>query len=159
MKYCKEVWYTHGKKRYFGIAFENIQKGMEIRNPYYKGCMGHKDISIVHAETIGVQEAVCIFEGFMDFLSFKTLEKQGDGRAVVDEPCDYIVLNSVANMQRCLQRLGVYEHIYCFLDNDKAGTDGYRIVRNAYPTKAIDMSFRYKEYKDVNDCLIGRKKA
>lgn len=81
--------------------------------------MGHKDISIVHAEAIGVQEAVCIFEGFMDFLSFKTLEKQGDGRAVVDEPCDYIVLNSVANMQRCLQRLGVYEHIYCFLDNDK----------------------------------------
>lgn len=159
MKYCKEVWYTHGKKRYFGIAFENIQKGMEIRNPYYKGCMGHKDISIVHAETIGVQEAVCIFEGFMDFLSFKTLEKQGDGRAVVDEPCDYIVLNSVANMQRCLQRLGVYEHIYCFLDNDKAGMDGYGIVRNAYPTKAIDMSFRYKEYKDVNDCLIGRKKA
>lgn len=76
--------------------------------------MGHKDISIVHAEAIGVQEAVCIFEGFMDFLSFKTLEKQGDGRAVVDEPCDYIVLNSVANMQRCLQRLGVYEHIYCF---------------------------------------------
>lgn len=159
MKYCKEVWYTHGKKRYFGIAFENIQKGMEIRNPYYKGCMGHKDISIVHAEAIGVQEAVCIFEGFMDFLSFKTLEKQGDGRAVVDEPCDYIVLNSVANMQRCLQRLGVYEHIYCFLDNDKAGMDGYGIVRNAYPTKAIDMSFRYKEYKDVNDCLIGRKKA
>ena len=109
--------------------------------------------------TIGVQEAVCIFDGFMDFLSFKTLEKQGDGRAVVDEPCDYIVLNSVANMQRCLQRPGVYEHIYCFLDNDKAGMDGYGIVRNAFPAKAIDMSFRYKEYKDVNDCLIGRKKA
>ena len=51
----------------------------------------------------------------MDFLSFKTLEKQGDGRAVVDEPCDYIVLNSVANMQRCLQRLGVYEHIHIAL--------------------------------------------
>ena len=62
-------------------------------------------------------------------------------------------------MQRCLQRLGVYEHIYCFLDNDKAGMDGYGIVRNAYPTKAIDMSFRYNGYKDVNDCLIGRKKA
>lgn len=38
--------------------------------------MGHKDISIVHAEAIGVQEAVCIFEGFMDFLSFKTLESK-----------------------------------------------------------------------------------
>ena len=69
IKYCKEVWYTHGKKRYFGIAFENIQKGMEIRNPYYKGCMGHKDISIVHAEAIGVQETVCIFERFMDMLT------------------------------------------------------------------------------------------
>ena len=158
MKYCKEIWYTHGKKRYFGIAFENIQNGVEIRNPYYKGCMGHKDISIIHAESIGVQSAVCLFEGFMDFLSFKTLEKQGDERVCVGELCDYIVLNSVANLQRCLQRLGAYEHVYCFLDNDKAGMDGCRMVSNTYPTKVIDMSDNYREYKDVNDCLIGREK-
>lgn len=157
-KYCKEIWYTHGKKRYFGIAFENIQKGVEIRNPYYKGCMGHKNISIIHAESIGVQSAVCVFEGFMDFLSFKTMEKQGDERVCVGEPCDYIVLNSVANLQRCIQRLGAYEHIYCFLDNDKAGKDGYSMVGNAYPDKVIDMSSRYGEYKDINDYLMRRER-
>ena len=159
MKYCKEIWYTHGKKRYFGIAFENIQNGVEIRNPYYKGCMGHKDISIIHAESIGVQSSVCLFEGFMDFLSFKTLEKLGDERVRVGELCDYIVLNSVANLQRCLQRLGAYEHVYCFLDNDKAGMEGCRMVGNTYPTKVINMSDNYCEYKDVNDCLIGREKV
>lgn len=74
------------------------------------------------------------------------------------ELCDYIVLNSVANLQRCLQRLGAYEHVYCFLDNDKAGMDGCRMVSNTYPTKVIDMSDNYREYKDVNDCLIGREK-
>lgn len=158
-KYCKEIWYTHGKKRYFGIAFENIQEGVEIRNPYYKGCMGHKDISIIHAESIGVQSAVCLFEGFMDFLSFKTMEKQGDERVCVGEPCDYIVLNSVANLQRCLQRLGAYEHVYCFLDNDKAGMEGCRMLSKTYPNKVIDMSGHYREYKDVNDCLIGREKV
>ena len=42
---------------------------LNIRNPYYKGSMGHKDISIVHAEAIGVQETVCIFERFMDMLT------------------------------------------------------------------------------------------
>ena len=158
-KYCKEIWYNHGKKRYFGIAFENIQNGVEIRNPYYKGCMGHKDISIIHAASIGVQSAVCVFEGFMDFLSFKTLEKLGDERVCVGEPCDYIVLNSVANLQRCLQRLGAYEHVYCFLDNDKAGMEGCRMVSKTYPNKVIDMSGHYREYKDVNDCLIGREKV
>ncbi len=159
MKYCKEVWYTHGKKRYFGIAFENIQKGIEIRNPYYKGCMGHKDISIMHAKDVGVQSSVCVFEGFMDFLSFKTLEKQGDKSVCLNEQCDYIVLNSVANIQRCLQRLSVYVHIYCFLDNDKAGMSGFETVNDAYPDKVVNMSANYSEYKDVNDYLIGRKKA
>ena len=39
-KYCLEIHYTINHKRYFGIAFGNISNGYEIRNPYFKGCIG-----------------------------------------------------------------------------------------------------------------------
>ena len=71
---------------------------------------------------------------------------------------DYVLVVSVSKRQRCSKRLRTYEHVYCFLDNDKAGMDGCRMVSNTYPTKVIDMSDNYREYKDVNDCLIGREK-
>ena len=39
--YCCEVHYDLRDKHYFGIAFRNRIGGYEIRNQYYKGCIGH----------------------------------------------------------------------------------------------------------------------
>ena len=44
---CKEVHYTCHKKEYFAVAFPNNGGGYEIRNPYFKGCIAPKDISII----------------------------------------------------------------------------------------------------------------
>lgn len=44
--YCKEIWYHLDKKPYFGIAFQNALGHYEVRNPYFKGCMWRKDISL-----------------------------------------------------------------------------------------------------------------
>ncbi|WOZ83118.1 toprim domain-containing protein (plasmid) [Segatella hominis] len=35
-------------------------------------------MSLIHSQQVGGQDRCCIFEGFMDFLSYKTLEKRGD---------------------------------------------------------------------------------
>lgn len=155
--YCKEIWYTFKGKRYFGIAFPNIRDGYELRNPYYKGCLGEKDISLIHSQQVGVQDRCCIFEGFMDFLSYKTLEKRGDDAICIQEPCDYIVLNSISCLRKCMDRLACYIAIHCFLDNDQAGAMATHTIMERYPEKVVNETIRYAEYKDVNDYLIGRK--
>lgn len=78
--FCKEVHYELRKRHYFGLAFCNLSGGYEVRNPYYKGCLKNKDVSLIshtHGETQG---HVCVFEGFMDFLSYMTLRQPETGR-------------------------------------------------------------------------------
>ena len=58
----------------------------------------------------------------MDFLSYKTLEKRGDNVICIQEPCDYIVLNSISSLGKCMERLACYSAIHCYLDNDQPGT-------------------------------------
>ena len=62
---CKEIRYsTHGK-RYFAVAFGNEGGGYEIRNPFFKGCVPPKDVTL-----LSVGSASCnVYEGFMDYLS------------------------------------------------------------------------------------------
>lgn len=58
--YCREVHYEiHGKryyeihgKRYFALGFPNSSGSYELRNPYFKGCMGRKDITILKGEEV-----------------------------------------------------------------------------------------------------------
>ena len=72
---CKEIHYTCNKKGYFAIAFPNIANGYEIRNPYFKGCIAPKDISIIRESDRSKVHCCCLFEGFMDYLSYLTLVK------------------------------------------------------------------------------------
>ena len=44
-------------------AFENIKGGYEVRNPYYKGCIKGKDISVIRYNRDVIQRHVCVFEG------------------------------------------------------------------------------------------------
>ena len=119
--------------------------------------MGEKDISLIHSQQVGVQDRCCIFEGFMDFLSYKTLEKRGDNVICIQEPCDYIVLNSISSLGKCMERLACYTAIHCYLDNDKAGLLATESIRERYLKKVCNEAMRYAEYKDVNDYLIGRR--
>lgn len=155
--YCREIHYKVHQKEYFGIAFGNLSQGYEIRNSHFKGCIGHKDITIL-ANTFGtLQEGCIVFEGFMDFLSYLTLVKQKDGQFAVERPCDYMILNSVANLKRALQYLGHYHHIHCFLDNDDAGRKTVETIMGLYEYRVTDESFRYADNKDVNDYLMNKK--
>ena len=150
---CKELHFDTRGKHYFGIGFPNIAGGYEIRNPFFKGCIAPKDISHFYAEE---PKNVCfVFEGFMDFLSFMTLRrKENDGL----RRQDYLVLNSVSNIQKALERLSQYESILCFLDNDEAGRNAYLQLSKELGKSVTDASTLYNGYKDLNEYLCAEAK-
>lgn len=155
--YCREIHYKVEQKHYYGIAFGNLSDGYEVRNPYFKGCIGHKDITMI-AHTFNERQDGClVFEGFMDFLSFLTLVKWKDRRFVIESLCDYMIMNSVANLKRALQYLDRYTHIHCFLDNDHAGRKTAETIMGLFEYRVTNESFRYAEYKDVNDYLMDKR--
>ena len=150
---CKELHFDTRGKHYFGIGFPNIAGGYEIRNPFFKGCIAPKDISHFYAEE---PKNVCfVFEGFMDFLSFMTLRrKENDGL----RRQDYLVLNSVSNIQKALERLSQYDSILCFLDNDEAGRNAYLQLSKELGKSVTDASTLYNGYKDLNEYLCAESK-
>ena len=156
--FCKEIHYTLRQKKYFAIAFPNKSGGFEVRNPYYKGCIKNKDIS-VFCHTDGItQEHICVFEGFMDFLSYMTLRKKGNMEICVDGMVDVLVMNSVANLRKSMDYLEPYKEIHCYLDNDIAGQKTVETFVGLFGEKVKDESARYREYKDLNDLLRGKKR-
>ena len=84
--FCKEVHYELRQRRYFALAFGNISGGYEVRNPYYKGCIKNKDISLIPQSRGEAQSRVCLFEGFMDFLSYLTLKQTDDSAICINAP-------------------------------------------------------------------------
>lgn len=155
-QYCREIHYELRGKHYYAIAFANRSGGFEVRNPYFKGCLGCKDITLVRHGKQGMQDHCCVVEGFMDFLSYLTLQSKGDKEVCREEPCDFIVLNSVHNLKKCLERMDGYRHIHCYLDNDLAGRKTAETIAGMYGERVTDESDRYAGYKDLNDCLRER---
>lgn len=156
--FCREVHYELRQRHYFALAFGNISGGYEVRNAYYKGCLNNKDISLIRHRNEETQERVCVFEGFMDFLSYLTLKQTGDNTVCIDMPCDYLVMNSVNNLRKALTHLQEYSCIHCYLDNDLAGQKTAETIAGMYGGRASDESGRYAEYKDLNDYLRGKKR-
>lgn len=150
VRYCREIHYRYNYREYFGIGFQNVQNGYEVRSECFKGCIGPKDISMVIMHE--GNPCVAIAEGFMDFLSFLMLAKD-DERFPRDT--DFIVLNSVVNLKKALPWLARYSTIYCGLDNDDAGRKTTDLLKEAYDG-VVDLSAIYNGYKDLNDFL--RKK-
>ena len=155
--YCQEIHQKQKGRWYFSVAFGNQSGGYELRNPYFKGCMGSKDLSIIAYSPGEIQEGCLVFEGFMDFLSFLTLVKRQDYLFRMESPCDYLILNSVCNQKKVYQYLERYRHIHCFLDNDAAGKEAIESLHKLFEYRVTDESFRYADYKDINDYLMNKK--
>ncbi|MBO4821530.1 MAG: toprim domain-containing protein [Prevotella sp.] len=155
-KYCREVHYSIKNKRYFAIGFPNRAGGYELRNPFYKGCMTPKDISIINTDD--QQHECCVFEGFADFLSYLTFQQHNNSPFGSNSHQDFVVLNSVSNLRKAIPVLADYGSILTFLDNDKAGQDAHQRIATEYGDKVQNMSLFFPDFKDVNDflCKSGR---
>lgn len=153
-RYCKEAHYTVRDREYYGVAFLNILGGMEIRSRFFKGCHGVKAPTVVSVEKARRTTSCCVFEGFMDFLSYKVLEERGDEEIVQPFPCDCIILNSTSIIQRAIPFIGVYTIAYCYLDNDFAGKQALDTLDLLMPGRIFEMSSRFSPYNDLNDYLM-----
>lgn len=153
---CKELHFTHNGKPYFAIGFENVAGGYEVRNPFFKGCIASKDIT--HIRQQERQADTCyLFEGFMDCLSFLTIRKQKQPQYSGLQGQDYMVLNSVSNLGKAMDRLSDYERIHCFFDNDQAGNKACLELQRTFSYRVRDASIHYSEYKDLNDFLCSKR--
>ncbi len=149
-RYCEEVWFDHDK--HFGVAFPT-KSDYEMRNPWFKRCMTHKDISYIPVHKGMATSDCCVFEGFMDFLSYVTLFERHHPLALHFR-CDSIVLNSTSCVCKALPELVSYATIHCYLDNDDAGHAATGQIRSRYPRAVIDESNRYSGVNDVNAYLM-----
>lgn len=153
---CKELHYDSNGKHYFGIGFPNIAGGYELRNPFFKGCIAPKDISHFYADE---PKKVCfLFEGFMDFLSLMTLKRKENPQNTGLRQQDYLILNSVTNIHKAIERLSRYDSVQCFLDNDDAGRNAYLQLSKRLRDSVTDLSTIYNGFKDLNEYLCAESK-
>lgn len=144
--YCSEVLFQNMNRTYYAIGFANDALGWEIRNMYFKGCIAPKAITTISKATDVLQ----IFEGFMDFLSWQTLNPSST--------CDTIVLNSLALLPRIKEQIAGYREVESFLDNDDAGRKSFAVLKQICP-QIVDGSTRYREHKDLNEWLVAQSKV
>lgn len=145
---CKEAHYRVNGKPYFAVAFENVSGGWELRNRYFKGCRGRKDISYLPWARDGPSAECAVFEGFIDYLSALTLD--------IISGADTIILNSVVNVNKAVPFLRGYRTINCYLDNDTAGEIALSELTAIYGSTVIDRSTLYSEFNDLNDFLVNQ---
>lgn len=145
-------------KRFFAAGIKNRAGGWEIRNPYFKGCIGPKDLTFL--ERVGEGAAtgeVSVFEGMFDFLAALSFY----GRKSLFEH-DVLLLNSLAMQRRAidfLEKRPDLNHLKLYLDNDEAGHQAVEIFRAALPGRVVEPCFAlYLNHKDFNDYLIVRRR-
>jgi len=143
----KEVYYyvedaQKNRKNFFAAGWQNELGAWEVRNLHFKGCIGHKAISFIP----GNADNLCVFEGFMNYLSWLT-----------DEPfCDdsILVLNSLALIQSGISKAKPFADIATYFDNDPSGRAATAAFKEALP-QSVDHSWVYEGYNDYNDMVTA----
>ena len=146
MPFLKCISYEVRSRLYQAIGFANLSGGYELRDDKtFKGTIAPKDITPIFTDRA---EPVCIFEGFMDFLSFLSMKEE------ITNHC--LVMNSVSNVARTIRYLNDRHltRIRAFLDNDEAG---WRTVQDFIKAgfHVEDMNIHYKDFKDLNEYHVS----
>ena len=151
LPFLKSISYEVRGRRYEAIGFANLLGGYELRdNHSFKGTIAPKDITPIFTDKIINQiQPTCVFEGFMDFLSFLSMKEE------VTSAC--IVLNSVSNTAKAIRYMNTQgiSSIRTFLDNDDAGRRAVQEFAGA-GFHVEDMSIHYKDFKDLNEFHVSR---
>jgi len=131
--FLKYISYEVRGRRHEAIGFANSSGGYELRdNHLFKGTVAPKDITPIFED---MEQPVCLFEGFMDFLSFLSMKGEVSNQ--------YLVMNSVSNVARSIHYL-----------NKRSRKAVQEFVNAGF--KVEDMTVYYRDFKDLNDYHVSR---
>lgn len=154
-KYLVEIKYNMNRRSFFGVAFQNVNKGYEVSYEYKKNgtdefarvktCLVCKDISFFASGST----SVVVTESWSDFLALLTLYPKMEDRN------DFIILNSVSMRERLIDKIKLlnYLTIYSAVDNDLAGNDILKVLVENFADRVIPLNPFYSDYKDVAEYL------
>lgn len=146
-KLCKEVHYRTKGKTYFAVGLENVARGWELRNKYWKNSTSPKAISLFK----NGNKSLIVTEGMFDILSLLEL------MPTIHNTHDFLILNSTAFIEKALVHLKNYDQIDLFMDNDRTGKGKTELLlEQSHNTN--DNSHLYDGFKDMNEWLIGVRK-
>lgn len=148
--FLKEVYYDYiggdGKRRpFFGIGWQNVSGGWDIRSSVGKVCILKKDFFLKE----GTTAKASVFEGMMNYLSALS-----DNPVIQDDTI--IVLNSLSLSGRAVEFLRSLQigQTDLYLDHGPGGRNYTEFFLSAMPS-AIDMSSLYKGYDDYNEKIMA----
>jgi len=144
----KEIYYyvedeKKMRKQFFAAGWQNEQGAWEVRNAYFKGCLGHKAITFIPV----CDDRVSIFEGYFNYLSWLSEHSLA--------PDSIIVLNTATLAQAAVRKAAPFEVISLYFDNDHTGRNITAEFINALP-RAVDCSWHYADYNDYNDKIKSK---
>ncbi|HMI04874.1 MAG TPA: CHC2 zinc finger domain-containing protein [Pedobacter sp.] len=134
------------RKNFFAAGWQNELGGWEVRNKYFKGCLGKKAVSFIPADP----KKLVVFEGYMNYLSWLK-DHPGAGSSV-------LVLNSLALLESGIALAKNFPDIGVYLDHDKSGYTALGVWMKALPY-STDRSAIYEGYNDYNDKTKAEMKA
>lgn len=143
----KELYYyvedeKKTKKHFFAAGWPNENGGWDVRNLYFKGCLGPKGMTQVE----GNPERIIVFEGMMNYLSWKFEHE--------DENPTALIMNSIAFLSAATKRCKGFSEVVIFFDHDDAGEKATAQILADIP-QATDGSIAYTGYNDYNDKLVA----
>lgn len=128
------------RKHFFAAGWPNELGGWEVRNRYFKGCLGHK----AHTHIPGNPEKLVIFEGYLDYISWLTEHPENNSTI--------LVLNTLSLLEAAIRKAKAYPEVDLYFDRDKSGHQASLTFIAAIPY-AQDRSAIYDGFKDYNDRL------
>jgi len=146
----KEIYYyvedqKKMRKQFFAAGWQNELGAWEVRNLYFKGCLGHKALTILPGE----ENNLVVFEGYLNYLSWLTENPQATD--------SILVLNSISLLQGAIRKAKDYPQVQLFFDRDSTGQIASLDFKKSVP-QAIDRSAIYKHHNDYNDKLVAETK-
>jgi hypothetical protein len=141
----REVYYyvedqKKQRKYFFAAGWKNELGSWEVRNKYFKGCLGHKAISFI----VGDENRLAVFEGYINYLSWLTDNPGADDSV--------LVLNSIALLTTAGKKAQPYSYVAIYFDRDQTGHNATLELIKLLP-QARDLSSVYDGHNDYNDKL------
>jgi hypothetical protein len=146
--YLKEVRVLNKNtsKTIIALGLKNEENGYEIRNAYFKNCIGKKSITFIRGTEVK-PDSISVFEGMFDFLTVATI----NGKPLTN---DSIVLNSTSILSQAYSYIKGYgyKELHSYMDNDETGNTATKnITLFCQSQEGLQHKSLQKLYQNFND--------